>query len=117
MSKQDTEYNGWSNYETWNVHLWLTNSEDSQQHWNTRARTARDIAATTKEPTDTATQEHGAAVYSLAKQLNHDFDQQVDDWTGGKPPCCFSDLLLASLREVNWREIAEALLEDVQAAT
>lgn len=24
----DTEYNGWTNYETWNVALWLQNDEN-----------------------------------------------------------------------------------------
>ena len=27
MKKQDVKYNGWKNYETWNVALWLQNDE------------------------------------------------------------------------------------------
>lgn len=106
-------YSGWMNYETWNVHLWLNNDQASEESWHDRARRTLAVAAKTKAPADTAEQEHEEAVSSLAEQLEHGFDQQVDDWLEGKPPCCFSDLLLASLREVNWREIAKHLLENV----
>lgn len=27
MARQDTEYNGWPNYQTWNVMLWMDNEE------------------------------------------------------------------------------------------
>ncbi len=26
-------YNGWSNYETWNVKLWMDNDEGSYNYW------------------------------------------------------------------------------------
>lgn len=26
-------YNGWSNYETWNVKLWIDNEEGSYDYW------------------------------------------------------------------------------------
>jgi len=31
-------YNGWSNYETWAVNLWLTNEEGSYRYWTDRTR-------------------------------------------------------------------------------
>jgi hypothetical protein len=31
ICKQEVEYNGWPNYETWVVHLWLSNDAGSEQ--------------------------------------------------------------------------------------
>ena len=33
MSTKDTTYNGWKNYETWNVKLWIDNEEGSYRYW------------------------------------------------------------------------------------
>jgi hypothetical protein len=32
ISEPPKRYNGWSNYETWNVHLWLSNEEGVDNH-------------------------------------------------------------------------------------
>lgn len=29
MNAQESKYNGWKNYETWNVALWIQNDEDN----------------------------------------------------------------------------------------
>ena len=34
----DKGYNGWSNYETWNVKLWIDNDEGSYEMWRERTR-------------------------------------------------------------------------------
>jgi hypothetical protein len=36
----DETYNGWTNYETFCVHLWLSNEEPSWRHWQAVAREA-----------------------------------------------------------------------------
>ena len=103
MTRQETTYQGWTNYETWNVNLWLTNDQASLVAWQGRATA---ILAEYGEP---------KAVFVIAKQLEEHYGDEAGYWLESAPPSCFSDLLLASLREVNWREIAEALLEDIQA--
>lgn len=101
MTKQ-TEYNGWTNYETWNVKLWMDNEQDEYESWHDRAAELR--------------AEHGSRKASiiLAEQLEEHHGHMAGYWLEGKVPCCYSDLLLASLRKVDWREIAESLLEDIQ---
>lgn len=95
------EYSGWTNYETWNVKLWMDNDQDAQEAWHDSATTLRAMYAQ-KE-----------AILILAEQLEVHYSHEAGYWLESAPPCCFSDLLLASLRQVNWREIAEHVLEDV----
>lgn len=35
-TKQDTTYNGWPNYETWNVMLWMDNDEPAYRFYRAR---------------------------------------------------------------------------------
>jgi hypothetical protein len=41
MSEKDTTYNGWANYETWAVALWIDNEEGTQRQALSMARVAR----------------------------------------------------------------------------
>lgn len=95
-------YGGWENYVTWNVKLWMDNDQGSREFWD---RQAKDLLA-----------EHTfvGARFLLQKRLEAHYDEDVSAWIGKRPPCCFSDLLRESLREVSWWELADQILEAVQ---
>ncbi len=101
----DKTYNGWTNYETWNVALWLDNDQGSYRHWRSEAQDAWDSA----EATSYRTRE-SVATRDLADRLKTDLEE-------GNPladqASCYSDLLGAALSEVNWDEIASHYIADV----
>lgn len=83
MNKQD--YNGWTNYETWCVNQWLTNDEFHEQQ-------IRSLL-------------NGGQLEDYVNDIYHDM-QHVSDGFG-----MFHDLINASLEQVNWNEIIEAVQE------
>lgn len=104
MTTEATTYNGWTNYETWNVALWLGNDEGSYSYWQDATQEAWNDA----EADETWTREEAAA-YSLSERLESEIKDSVPDLGASM----FADLLGAALSEVNWREIAENWLADV----
>jgi len=85
------EYNGWTNYETWCVNLWLTNEEGDYKHWRARARRL-----------DKA---------DLAAELKEEVSAGCDEI---ELPGMMRDLLNASLSEVDWYEVAAAFIDEVK---
>lgn len=83
-------YNGWSSYESWCVNLWIGNDQISYHHAQGLTRRA-------------------SSAYELAQRLK---DWVEEDNPLSNESSLYSDLLSASLREVNWREIAEHYWED-----
>ena len=104
----ESGYNGWKNYETWNVALWIDNDRGSYGTRQAMAQEAWD-SARAGQAYSTQTRED-AARYALSQALK--------EWIEGEAPdlgaSMFADLLNAALREVDWYEIAGNFLEDVE---
>lgn len=99
----DTTYNGWTNYETWVVNIWIDNSEGKQTRWSKRA------TELVKEAIDDQSEDIRAdAISTLADEIESEHDEAMPEIHGA-----FSDLLTHALGMVDWREIAEHYINDV----
>ena len=108
MQTQDKTFNGWTNYETWNCALWIDNDQGEQEYWRERARTVEPIQ-------NEFMAEDRRKVAALAVDLQGTFENQAAEWMGSQVGF-FTDIFNAALREVNWTEIAEHLIDDAKEA-
>jgi hypothetical protein len=108
-------YNGWTNYETWVVNLWIDNGECTHDYWR---EVAREVSSDLEEPTNSMTK-MDEAIYLLADRLKDHHEEAKDEILENVKltASVWADLLGAALSEVNWREIAEHLLENVEVET
>ena len=100
----ESGYNGWQNYETWVVNLWLSNDQGTYEHWRGLAREAWHDA----EATDIFTRAE-VARNDLAKHLKN----EIEEYNPCPEAALYSDLLNAALSEINWYEVADAFLEAI----
>lgn len=84
-------HNGWDNYETWAIALWLDNEQGSQDYWLERAEAANDD------------------VWTLSAELKDSHEEALPEIQGFA-----ADLLNAAMSEVNWDEIARHYIEMVK---
>jgi hypothetical protein len=98
-------YNGWTNYETWVVSLWMDNDEGSCDYWRDRAREI--LAEAKRVPSDTFTPAEDATI-SLSDEIKEQHEEAQPEVTG-----VFADLINAAMSEVNWYEIAEHYVSEV----
>jgi hypothetical protein len=116
---QAKKYNGWTNYETWNVKLWMDNEQGTYEYYREQARECWKAA---KAPSENAkftgiepfTRDEKAAL-RLARLLRDEYETAMHDWLdeSGKSACVWADLLGAALGEVNWDEIARSMVDDM----
>ena len=104
------EYNGWTNYETWVVSLWMDNEQPTQEYWAEKAREAllkaNDTPSANYRMTgvEPFTVEERAAL-ALDDILKEEHESALPELEGFA-----SDLLSAAMSEVNWHEIATHLV-------
>ena len=93
------EHNGWGNYPTWEVALWLLNDERACQCWG---RSAKEILLSVS----------GNAVEAkklLAREIADDFEGNMPKIIG-----IYADMLGWALSLVDWGKIASAILQQEQ---
>ena len=92
------EYNGWTNYETWLVNLWMDNAEGSQAYWYEIAQESIDEY---NEDNEREIWFHFEdALKSMLEDMVHGPDSTVAFMA--------ADLLNAAISEVDTREIAKS---------
>ena len=93
---QAVQYNGWSNFETWNFNLWITNNEGDYRH-------ALQLT------------EDSINKYELSKELEEWAEDMADDVLRSYEYAhgFIKDMVNTSIKEVNFYEVAEHLWDEV----
>lgn len=106
-------YNGWSNYETWCVVLWIDNEESSYRYVRLMAREAW----IDSEDSDSA----GLSMLTRDDRFAAILAPKLREWIEGDAPelnlnahGLYSDLMHSAMAEVDYHEIARSYLEDVR---
>jgi ADP-ribosylglycohydrolase len=101
-----TTYNGWRNYETWAVALWIDNEQGSQEYFQELATEIYRKAEAGDYEWNTKASE---AEEQLANAIEAYHDENMPVVSG-----VYADLLGAALGSVDWREIAEHYIDDIK---
>lgn len=104
---EDKKYNGWTNYETWLCALWLDNEEGTQAYMTVEAQTIYDDA----EASSVFTKEDQACL-DFADFLKNLIEERAEDWMPDQTGM-FADLLNAAIGSIDWYEIAEHYIGEV----
>lgn len=95
----DATYNGYANYATWAVALWIDNEQGAQEYWIEQARDA----------VETEDFDMDSARRTLADQLETEHEEAMPEVMG-----VFADLLRHAIGSVDWFELADHYLEDIE---
>ncbi len=106
MTESGSSYNGWTNNETWVVNLWLGNDEDTYNRCRSLAQKCFEEA---EADADKVFSRKERAAYQLAGELKEILEEENPLAIEAS---VYTDLLNAALTEVNWKEIANGLLEE-----
>jgi hypothetical protein len=113
-TEKDTTYNGWTNYETWNVALWLDNEQDSSDYWRERAE---ELAKELKDEPSANARLTGREPFTLQEKIALKLREELKDLHEENAPTVegvYADLLNAALSEVNWYEIGKKYADEVE---
>jgi len=97
-------YNGWTNYETWCVNLWIDNDPMQQGYWWGECEEL--LTSPCGEP------DHDDHLQDVTRELTNrmksQFVEEMPEVQG-----MWADLLTTALARCNWREIAEHFVDAV----
>lgn len=105
MSDESKRYNGWTNYETWAVGMFLDGNYTGEYTYREVLSIAADHLADSRENERDADD----AAYTLAEALKDWFGEQLPELGAS----IAADLLGAAVSEVDWHELAEHKISEV----
>lgn len=88
-------YNGYTNYETWLVMLWIDNEQSSHEYWLDMAKSIDDSV-------------------QLARAMQDHFEECRENVLNEHVSLFFSDMLNAAFSHVNWMELSEYIIENAR---
>lgn len=101
-------FNGFANYETWCVCLWMNNDADRYSYYRGLAQVSRNESKDSCKPYFTREETERIV---LAQTLK-------DEFAANSPLCdsctVYADLMHAALKEVDWYELATELLSNIE---
>ena len=103
------EYQGWHNYETWNVALWIDNDQGTYEmvkDWASNAWEESEVVA--DRPYLNREQRATSTLADQIQELVEDGNPLASDAS------MYSDMLSAAIGEVDWAEIAKGWIEEVE---
>lgn len=108
-------YNGWKNFETWNMVLWLDSGRGSHEYWQERAEACWDQAQHASQVASGIWTREEAARFLLADELKESHEEAMAEVLGAAKADCsvWADLLSSALGEVAWDDVAEDMLEGI----
>ena len=92
----NTKYNGWTNYETWNANLWIDSDWRLSEHI---ALITADLFSSFEDVAE--------ITYKVSEFIKDQFNDNVPELGAS----FYSDMISASLREVNFYEIASHFVD------
>lgn len=102
-------YNGYENYETWAIALWLNNEHGDYDRWTVQAAILKDNAAEAPRVEEGIWTEAEAVRYELANEIKEAVKEGNPLADGAS---LYTDLLGAALGSVNWSEVANSFIEE-----
>jgi len=107
-------YNGYENYQTWCVSLWLDNKQGDYEYWQQRAEEIAESvdAGEVSQVNDGIWTKERAVKYLLTNEIKEaigDTDNPLADQAD-----MYSDLLNNALDLVNWHEVAKSFAEGLE---
>ena len=109
---QDNEYNGWANYETWMYALWMDNDENSYMQVQLTARrlvSGEGLYDPREDQFVTVADDERAYVFAeyLESRACEEADEQLN-----RGASWVRDAVNSTIKTINFREIAEHILEN-----
>lgn len=102
----DQTYNGFTNYETWLVNLWMDNEQGSQEFFRETAKKIYDGPRNAYREHLTREADAGFTFADWLKAHHQEHRPEL--------PGVYGDLLGAALASVNWDEIARHYIDAVK---